>query len=671
MNETRRLCYLGFGLTDKDRENGPLQHDRGEQNERDENQMLTTMRSKAGGWVAKAFIGLLAASFAVWGISDVFRGSRTDTLAEVGNRTISAESFRLAFERRVRSFSRQIGRSLTPAQARELGLDRRVLAEMLQEAALGAQADKMQIAISPKLVAQRIADTPQFQNSRGEFDANQFRQLLVANGLSEQQFLASEGQAMLRQSIQAATLRGTATPDTLLKIAYEHRNEQRDVRYFVIKSDPSKIAEPSDSDLKTFHSENKNLFAIPERRALQLIQVTPQTLASLVTVTDDELKDAYDRRKSEYGTPESRTIQQIAFAAKADAEAALARIKNGEDFVAVAKALGRSENDINLGTFTKGTFPDGTIAEQVFSLPEGQVSEPLAGRLSTMLVRTTKLTEGTQKSFEDVRGDVDSKLRLDKARDLVLDFHDKVEDARAGGQSFTDIAKTLKLDVITTPPLDRDGRDAQGNQPSGMVAMDETLRAAFESDVGVENDVIATQDDGFVWVDVEKIEPAGTRQLSEARDDAVRLWKARKGRTAVLDAAREMRKRLEAGEKLDKLAEEAGTTVQTASGLQRNEASTEFDVAAVQALFRAPRDGFAISADSDGKAAKVIQSIPVLAQPFDANSADAKAIKTVLDQGISGNLNSEFLADLQRELGVTINEQVMHRLRGGQTGQYN
>ena len=51
--------------------------------------MLEALRSKTGGIIAKIFIGVLALSFAVWGISDVFRGTRNDVLATVGDTEIT------------------------------------------------------------------------------------------------------------------------------------------------------------------------------------------------------------------------------------------------------------------------------------------------------------------------------------------------------------------------------------------------------------------------------------------------------------------------------------------------------------------------------------------------------------------------------------------------------
>ena len=40
--------------------------------------MMDSMRKAAKSWVAKLLIGLLAVSFGVWGIADVFRYSKID-----------------------------------------------------------------------------------------------------------------------------------------------------------------------------------------------------------------------------------------------------------------------------------------------------------------------------------------------------------------------------------------------------------------------------------------------------------------------------------------------------------------------------------------------------------------------------------------------------------------
>src|SRR5918994_1503468 len=136
--------------------------------------MMSTLRSKAGGWVAKIFIGLLALSFAVWGIADVFRGYRADVLAKVGDVEITAEDYRTAYNRQIRAYSRQLGQTLTPDLVRQLGLDRQILGELVREAAIKAQARELGLALPDRAVAQRIAENPAFHNAQGQFNPNEF-----------------------------------------------------------------------------------------------------------------------------------------------------------------------------------------------------------------------------------------------------------------------------------------------------------------------------------------------------------------------------------------------------------------------------------------------------------------------------------------------------------------
>ena len=53
--------------------------------------MLDKLRDSAKSWVAKVLLGLLAASFVVWGVADVFTFRPGSALATVGDREISGQ----------------------------------------------------------------------------------------------------------------------------------------------------------------------------------------------------------------------------------------------------------------------------------------------------------------------------------------------------------------------------------------------------------------------------------------------------------------------------------------------------------------------------------------------------------------------------------------------------
>ncbi|MGI9464022.1 MAG: peptidyl-prolyl cis-trans isomerase, partial [Aestuariivirgaceae bacterium] len=305
------------------------------------------------------------------------------------------------------------------------------------------------------------------------------------------------------------------------------------------------------------------------------------------------------------------------------------------------------------------SLPDKTLADAAFALAKDIVSAPVEAKLATVLLRVTGIESANQQTLSEVTGDIKQTLRLEGARDEILSVYDKVEENRASGQSLAGIAKDLSLDVLETAPIDRTGHTESGALVENLVDTTGIVRAAFESDVGVDNDPVTVQGDGYVWFEVRDITPSSIKPLETARDDAIKGWKAEQHRKAILDKAEALKKRADAGEGLAKLAGELKAEVKTQQGVKRNEASEAFDAAAVQALFGVREDGFAIAMEGDGKAARLMKSTPVLAVPFDRNSAEAKALDKELSTAFSNDLYAQYLADLQRRLGVEIDESVL------------
>ena len=74
--------------------------------------MLNALRKNAGSWVVKVLMLLLVASFAIWGIGDVFFGrGQNPAVATVGGTEIPANELADAFNRAVANLQRQLGPS--------------------------------------------------------------------------------------------------------------------------------------------------------------------------------------------------------------------------------------------------------------------------------------------------------------------------------------------------------------------------------------------------------------------------------------------------------------------------------------------------------------------------------------------------------------------------------
>src|SRR5690348_18420796 len=106
--------------------------------------MLRGIHKASSNWIGRAImgvvLGLIAISFGIWGIGDIFRGFGTNTVAKVGGTEIRADIFRQLYQDRLQQLGRNIGRPILPDQARALGLDRQLLQQLIGDTALDERA---------------------------------------------------------------------------------------------------------------------------------------------------------------------------------------------------------------------------------------------------------------------------------------------------------------------------------------------------------------------------------------------------------------------------------------------------------------------------------------------------------------------------------------------------
>lgn len=624
--------------------------------------MMDSMRKAAKSWVAKVLIGLLAVSFGVWGIADVFRGSTTGALATVGNQEISQEQFSRAFREYLQNYSRQTGKGLTPEEARTLGIDQAILGNLLQTAALDNEADHLKLNVSDTFLAHDVMRNPNFLDSAGKFDAGRFKQVLEQNGISEQTFFSDARQSLLRDALTASASDNIPVSQGLLEAQYRFDNEQRDARYFIVTTQDSEVPAPTDEEIKKEYEANPAAYTAPEYRSIAVMKVEPADITSKVTLSDQDLADGYEKYKAEFFTPEKRTVLQVSFPTLEEAQAAKAKLDGGADFLALAKERGFSEQDVTFADKTKADFVDPAVADAAFALTDGQVSDPVKGALSTVLLKAVKISPEKQSTLDEVKDKLTDRLKLERAAEEIQSIYDAVEDGRAAQTSFEEIAKKAGIPFQLIPPVDAQGNSKDG-QPVSLPHPAELLAAAYASDVGVENDAISL-DNGYVWYEVREVVPSAIKPLDQVKDQAKAAVVASKVRALSEEKAKKLVERARSGTKLEDLAKELNAEIKTEQGLRRRESGANFGPAAVAALFAVGDTGFAYALEADGRGARVMQSQPVLLPAFDAASTEAKSLAGKLKGQLADNMLTAYLAALEKEAGTSINDKIWRNIAG-------
>ena len=138
-------------------------------------------------------LGMIVVSFAIWGIGDIFRGFGRSTVAKIGTTEISVEQFRQIYTDRLQQLGRQLGRPITPDQARALGFDRQIARPDRRRDApsTSARASCGSTSRTRRSRARSPTD-PTFQGPTGQFDRARFEQMIRQAGYTEPRFIAEQ-----------------------------------------------------------------------------------------------------------------------------------------------------------------------------------------------------------------------------------------------------------------------------------------------------------------------------------------------------------------------------------------------------------------------------------------------------------------------------------------------
>jgi peptidyl-prolyl cis-trans isomerase D len=634
--------------------------------------MLQGLRNASQSWYGRTILaivmGFIVVSFAIWGIGDIFRGFGTGKLAQVGSIEISSQDYRAAYQNELQRLQRQARRGITNEEARAIGLDREVLSRLVTDAALDQKARQLGLAMADEDIAKTIFSDPSFKGPSGQFDRARFNDVLRNYGYSERAFINEQRQTYLRQELLQAVAGSLVVPQAMLEAINRYRNETRSVDYVVLPpSAAGDLPAPAEDALQKYYDDHKQTFRAPEYRRLVTLAVTPATAVNPESISDADARRLYDEVKTaRFSTPERRDIQQIIFPEEAAAAEASAKIKSGATFESIAADRKLTEKDIELGALQKSDIADQALAAAAFGLAEGAISEPVKTAFGSAILRVTKIEPGTTKPFEDVSAELKKEIAAQRGKSDVQKLHDAIEDQRSAGKSLADAANAVGLNARTIDAIDATGRDKEGKKVDGLIAGPDLLKAAFASDIGVDNDTVNTPDGGYVWFEVAGIEPAHERKLDEVKPEVEAAWRNDETQRILGEKATAMVKELQGGGDLAALAGAASLQVQHSNEVKRSGASG-FTPAAIVQVFNVPAGGVGQAA-AEGNSRMVFHVLDSVVQPFDPDKPDSKQIAEQLKSGLSEDLISEYVRRLQNDYGVSVNSGALQAATGGDSG---
>ena len=469
--------------------------------------MLDLLRRNASGPFGLTLIILLVLAFSVWGIGDIFRNYDVGTLARIGDREVDSQEFLFRYNREINRISNELERFVSTEEARDSGIDIQILTNLLVEKTLNSSADKMKLRPSDNSLTERLKNTNSFRNAFNQFDKNVFNQVLRQNGITEDLFFSMERDSIAQAQIYRALFENLNISKEFSNLIHRFQNEDRSVEYLVLNTNTENVDsyEINNQELLNYYNNNKDNYKSESKRDFTLLTLLKSEISSLIEVQEDIIKEIYENNVSDYETPEKRTYYVIPFNSSEEVNLALSNFKENTDINNIIVSRGLSLEDVLQSSLSLEEGLNDAISNKAFEVDKNILAGPVQGPFGPTLIYVTKIESSLKKTFLEVKEKIEQDYKSEETQDKIYEIYNIIEDQRAAGLTFEEIALENNLKLSQYSSVNNNGSNFS-NSNIGLTLRNSIIETIFDSDIGLEMDPLEDQNGNVVFIRVDNID---------------------------------------------------------------------------------------------------------------------------------------------------------------------
>ena len=469
--------------------------------------MLDLLRRNASGPFGLTLIILLVLAFSVWGIGDIFRNYDVGTLARIGDREVDSQEFLFRYNREINRISNELERFVSNEEARDSGIDIQILTNLLVEKTLNSSADEMKLRPSDNSLTERLKNTSSFRNAFNQFDKNVFNQVLRQNGITEDLFFSMERDSIAQAQIYRALFENLNISKEFSNLIHRFQNEDRSVDYLVLNTNTENVDpyEINDQELLSYYNNNKDNYKSESKRDFTLLTLLKSEISSLIEVEEEIIKEIYENNLSDYETPEKRTYYVIPFNSSEEVNSALNNFKENTDINNIIVSRGLSVEDVLQSSISLEEGLNEAISNKAFEVDKNILAGPVQGPFGPTLIYVTKIESSLKKTFLEVKEKIEQDYKSEETQDKIYEIYNVIEDQRAAGLTFEEIALENNLKLSQYSSVNDNGSNFS-NSDIDLALRNLIIETIFDSDIGLEMDPLEDQNGNVVFIRVDNID---------------------------------------------------------------------------------------------------------------------------------------------------------------------
>ena len=640
--------------------------------------MLDRMRRHKS-WL-KWSLGLVVLTFILFYIPDFLQDSTSagtstaEVIADVDGHNVTAGQFRRRYQTQMQAYQGAYGATMNEQLLKQLGIDRQVLQQMVDEQASLAEAERQGITVSDEELAQQIFAIPAFQEN-GKFAGEQrYEQVLRSQRppVMKSDFEDNMRHNMMIDRLRAALTDWLSVPDADIERAYRQRNEK--VKLQVVSVPASTFRDKvtvTDADVAARHAAHKDEYRIGERRKIRFLLLDVDQVRAKTVIPAADVAKFYNDSIQQYSTAEQirashillKTDGQNDAAVRTQADGLLAQVKAGADFAELAKKYSEDDGTKALGG-DLDYFSHGRMVPEfesvAFAMEPGKPSEIVKTQYGFHIIKLVDKKPATVRSLEDVRTEITEQLKFQKSQEAVAD------QSRALGAKIKkpeDIDRVAKESGLTAADS---GFFASGEPVPGIGGAPQVAQEAFKMKDGEVSGAL-TSPRGPVFITVtgkkEPYVPALDEVKDKVREDAITERATALSRERATTVATALR----AAKDFAAAAKTAGLEAKDTSLIAREAPIPDIGVNAEvdQVAFSLPVNGVSnpITTTNGTAIIRVAEREEVTPEGF---AAAKDAFRRELENEKRGQFFSAYMTKAKEKMKISVNDDALKRVVGNQ-----
>ena len=620
--------------------------------------------------VVVAFVALYIPSFMQNESLD--GASNYGVVATVEGRDITVGRFRRVYQQQMQAYRNAYGANMDDRLLRQLGIDQRIVQQLIEEEAALAEAGRQGITATDAEVRARILALPAFQEN-GQFIGNdRYRQMLE---MQNPPIRPSEFEQEVRRSVILEKLQGALTDwitvsDADVTAEFNRRNEK--VKLAVVSVAADKLKEGvvvSDAEVATHFESNKDKYRIPEKRKIKYALIDLQAIRQRTNVSAQDVQRYYDDNQQQYATPEQVRASHILLktegkddaVVKKQADDLLAKVKGGADFAALATKF--SEDEVSaakggdLDFFGRGAMVK-EFDDVAFTLKPGETSDVVKTQFGYHIIRVMEKKPAATRSLDESRVQIEEILKSERAQKEAERISNELAGKLTKPADLDTVAKGRGLTVAETTMFARD-------EPIPGLGMAPAIgNRAFELKSGEVSEAIRSQN-GFAFITVTGTEASRLPTLEEVKARVRGDVQTSKAVEAAKQKAAGLAAQLKSASDFTAAAKAAGFEAKTTDLLVRGAALPDVGVspAVEAAAFSLAQGGVSdpIVTDTGAVIVKVVEKKSPSPEEL---TAGRDAVKNELLNQQKQRFYGSYMAKARERMTIKSNPQVIAQVIG-------